>query len=94
MDMSMVWLADPTSCHCAATKLQNSRRGSLLLIINCYRPASCAAGLAKDTQIYSGRERARWTISTNTFRVSAGLLTSCKNAMRAPRMPLDVFTRT
>ena len=36
---------------------------------------------------HSARERACCTISTKTPRVSAGLLTSRKNAMRAPRMP-------
>ena len=39
-------------------------------------------------------ERACCTISTKTFLVSAGLATSRKNAMRAPRMPSWVFTRT
>ena len=43
---------------------------------------------------HSARERACCTISTNTFRVSAALLTSLKNAMRAPRMPSGVFNRT
>jgi hypothetical protein len=38
-------------------------------------------------------ERARCTISTRTFLVSAGLLTSRKNAMRTPRMPPWVFKR-
>jgi hypothetical protein len=40
------------------------------------------------------RERACCTISTNTFRVSAGLLASLRNAIRAPRKPSGVFTRT
>jgi hypothetical protein len=39
-------------------------------------------------------ERACCTISTRTFLVSAWLLTSRKNAMRAPRIPACVFTRT
>ena len=33
-------------------------------------------------------------ISTRTFLVSAALLTSSKNAMRAPRIPSWVFSRT
>ena len=45
-------------------------------------------------RIHSVGERACCTISTKTFRVSAGLLTSLKNAMRAPRMPSAVFKRT
>jgi len=45
-------------------------------------------------RIHSACERACCTISTKTFRVSAGLLTSLKNAMRAPRMPFGVFNRT
>ena len=39
-------------------------------------------------------ERACSTISTSNFRVSAGLLTSLKNAMRAPRIPSGVLKRT
>jgi hypothetical protein len=38
--------------------------------------------------------RACPTISTRAFLASAGLLTSRKNAMRAPRMPSSVFKRT
>ena len=45
-------------------------------------------------RIHSGCERARCTISTKTLRVSAGLLTSRRNAMRVPRMPSWVFNRT
>ena len=43
--------------------------------------------LCARVRIHSARERTCCTISTKTFRVSAGLLTSRKNAMRAPRMP-------
>jgi hypothetical protein len=43
---------------------------------------------------FAHRCRACCTISTRTFLVSAGLLTSRKNAMRAPRMPPWVFMRT
>src|SRR5439155_19402899 len=43
-----------------------------------------------DVEIHSACERACCTISTKTFRVSAGLFTSRKNAMRAPRMPSRV----
>ncbi len=46
------------------------------------------------SKIHSACERACRTISTNTFRVSAGLLTSLKKAMRAPRMPSGVLKRT
>ena len=38
-------------------------------------------------------ERACCTISIKTFLVSAELLTSRKNAMRVPRMPVWVFKR-
>jgi len=38
--------------------------------------------------------RACCVISTKTFRVSTGSLTSLKNAMRVPRMPSWVFRRT
>ena len=38
--------------------------------------------------------RACPTISTRTFLASSGLLTSRKNAMRAPRVPSWVFKRT
>ena len=44
-------------------------------------------------RIHSARERACCTISTKTFRVSAGPLTSRKNPMRVPRMPSWVFKR-
>ncbi len=40
------------------------------------------------------RCRARCTISTKTFLVSVGLLTSCKKAIRAPRIPSVVLRRT
>ena len=46
------------------------------------------------SKVHSDRERACCTISTSTFRVSAGLLTSFKSAMRAPRMPSGVRNRT
>jgi len=46
------------------------------------------------SKIHSACERACCTISTSTFRVSAGLLTSLKNAMRAPRIPSCVLKRT
>jgi hypothetical protein len=46
------------------------------------------------SRIHSACERACCTISTSTFRVSAGLFTSLKNAMRAPRMPSEVRNRT
>jgi hypothetical protein len=42
---------------------------------------------------HQASKRACCTISTRTFLVSAGLLTSRKNAMRAPRTPSCVFTR-
>ena len=42
---------------------------------------------------YHASKCACCTISTRTFLVSAGLLTSRKNAMRAPRTPSCVFTR-
>jgi hypothetical protein len=42
---------------------------------------------------YQASKRACCTISTRTFLVSAGLLTSRKNATRAPRTPSCVFTR-
>jgi hypothetical protein len=38
--------------------------------------------------------RACPAISTSTFLASTGLLTSRKNAMRAPRVPSWVFKRT
>ena len=38
--------------------------------------------------------RACAVISTRTFLASAGLLTSRRNAMRAPRVPSWVFKRT
>ena len=47
------------------------------------RCANCGPGLG----IHSACERACCTISTKTLRVSAGLLTSRTNVMRAPRMP-------
>ena len=40
------------------------------------------------------QQRARCTISTKIFRASAGLFTSFKNPIRAPRMPSGVFNRT
>lgn len=43
---------------------------------------------------YHVRCRACCTISTRTFLVSPGLLTSRKNAMRAPFIPSLVFRRT
>src|SRR5438093_13447580 len=52
------------------------------------------SGVPDDVEIHSACERACCTISTKTFRVSAGLFTSRKNAMRAPRMPSRVFIRT
>jgi hypothetical protein len=45
-------------------------------------------------QIHLACERAYCTISTSTFRLSAGLLTPLKNAMRAPRIPSVVRNRT
>jgi hypothetical protein len=49
---------------------------------------------APRSNIHSACERAYCTISTSTFRASAGLLTSLKNAMRAPRIPSGVRKRT
>jgi hypothetical protein len=56
--------------------------------------ANVCAGCGPDLKIHSAHERACCTISTKTLRVSAGLLTSRKNAMRAPRLPSWVFKRT
>ena len=50
--------------------------------------------LCQIVEIHSACQRACCTISTKTLRVSAGLLTSRKNAMWAPRMPSRVFMRT
>ena len=50
--------------------------------------------LVRHVRVYSAGERASCTISTKTFLVSAGLRTSRKNAMRAPRTPSGVFNRT
>jgi hypothetical protein len=49
--------------------------------------------------LFFGREspdywRARFTISISTLLVSAALRASRKNAMRAPRKPSAVFSRT
>ena len=52
------------------------------------------SGVPYDVEIHSACDRACCTISTKTFRVSVGLFTSRKNAMRAPRMPSRVFIRT
>ena len=46
-----------------------------------------------DFKIHSACERACCTISTKTLRVSAGLLTSRTNVIRAPRMPSPVVMR-
>jgi hypothetical protein len=50
--------------------------------------------LVRHVRVYSADERACCTISTKTFLVSAGLRTSRKNAMRAPRTPSGLFNRT
>ena len=52
------------------------------------------SGVPDDVEIHAACDRACCTISTKAIRVSAGLFTSRKKAMRAPRMPSRVFIRT
>jgi hypothetical protein len=67
--------------------IANHLKWTVLLAISPVRCASCGP-------VHLVCERACCTISTKTLRVSAALRTSCKKAMRTPRMPSGVFKRT
>jgi hypothetical protein len=61
-----------------------------------YAPEICSINVYQvlERRTVAQIRRACVTISTRTCRASAGLLTSRKNAMRAPRVPSCVFKRT
>lgn len=83
-----------TATLSAAYVVHESKRDCAASNVLAAAIVSCAVDvLSKYLHDQVSVARACCTISTRTFLVSAGLLTSRKNAMRAPRTPSFVFIR-
>lgn len=85
----------PTVLSLSVARIQPGFSSELVTTTPQVSSNSCQVAVESATRSsYSlGPERACCTISTKTIRASAGLLTSRRNAIRAPRMPSWVFKR-